>query len=291
MTNNSLPILTLPIMRWDVIIAQNNSDQLIPIVYVKPTADLLQQAREQEFNFMVEVNNTGSMYDKKSIVGTLAPSCNLPNCRPNFCAATGYYIFTLKACWYGYPKALGDLTIVNGLKLPTDLKLLERCTKPPEICHALPALPPLTVPGCNESMLLLRDPQLLPLPPDGCTGCWGYTAPIPPQCDIPERCQVNDLPQKPGPQMPGFNTQVPPSTPVPNMLQTQDPNSPNSPNTPNPLLGSDGPSGLGGPSGSGGPSGLEPQPQKFACLNGTCSPSQSGIFGTLMDCQSSCTKA
>ena len=47
-------------------------------------------------------------------------SCNVPNCRPNFCAKTGLYVITLQADWYGYPdpNTLGNVNF-SGMKLPT----------------------------------------------------------------------------------------------------------------------------------------------------------------------------
>lgn len=81
----------------------NNSVTKVPMIYIKPDLTFLEFARANSFAVMCEISGTGTQYDGRKIPGVVDKSCNVPNCRPNFCEKTGWYVITLWANWYGYP--------------------------------------------------------------------------------------------------------------------------------------------------------------------------------------------
>jgi hypothetical protein len=108
------------IERWDVVMF-NNSLTKVPMIYVKPDMTFLEFARSNNFAVACEISGTGTVYDGKTIPGVVDKSCYVPNCRPNFCEKTGFYVITLWANWYGYPEP-GKLGVVkfSGTKAAPD---------------------------------------------------------------------------------------------------------------------------------------------------------------------------
>ena len=90
------------------------------MIYIKPDLELLEFIKANSYTVACNINDTGTIYDGKTIPGVVDVSCNVPNCRPNFCAKTGLYVITLWANWYGYPEPdkLGNVNF-SGMKLPT----------------------------------------------------------------------------------------------------------------------------------------------------------------------------
>ena len=107
------------IYRWDVVLF-GNSNTKVPMIYIKPDLELLEFIKANSYVVASTINDTGTIYDGKTIPGIVNVSCNVPNCRPNFCAKTGLYVITLQAGWYGYPEPdkLGNVNF-SGMKLPT----------------------------------------------------------------------------------------------------------------------------------------------------------------------------
>lgn len=107
------------IYRWDVVLF-GNSNTKVPMIYIKPDLELLEFIEANSYVIACTINDTGTIYDGKTIPGIVNVSCNVPNCRPNFCAKTGLYVITLQAGWYGYPEPdkLGNVNF-SGMKLPT----------------------------------------------------------------------------------------------------------------------------------------------------------------------------
>lgn len=108
------------IERWDVVMF-NNSLNKVPMIYIKPDMTFLEFARNNNFVIACEISGTGTVYDGKIIPGVVDKSCYVPNCRPNFCENTGFYVITLWANWYGYPEP-GKLGMVkfSGMKAVPD---------------------------------------------------------------------------------------------------------------------------------------------------------------------------
>ena len=94
---------TYKIYRWDAVMTAAN-DRPTPMIYIKPDTKLLDFLRENNFRILVKIDNTGTIYDGKYIWGVVDKSSNMPSCRPNFDTETGFYVATLEAFWYGYPK-------------------------------------------------------------------------------------------------------------------------------------------------------------------------------------------
>ena len=107
------------IYRWNVVLF-GNSNTKVPMIYIKPDLELLEFIKANSYVVASTINDTGTIYDGKTIPGIVNVSCNVPNCRPNFCAKTGLYVITLQAMWYGYPdpNTLGNVNF-SGMKLPT----------------------------------------------------------------------------------------------------------------------------------------------------------------------------
>jgi len=91
------------IMRWDAVISSTNSNNYVPMIYIKPDKDFLQLIKRNKNVIKADISGTNMMYDLKPIGGIVSPSSQTPNCRPNYFEKTGYYVVTLVSNWYGYP--------------------------------------------------------------------------------------------------------------------------------------------------------------------------------------------
>lgn len=117
------------IKRWDAVTGNNIVKQ--PMIYIKPDETFLSFVRANKFAVMCEISGTGMNYDHKAgssvlIPGIVSRSSVVPNCRPNYYAATSYYVVRLLAPWIGYPnKNLGQVKFF-GMKEGMDTKLNNR---------------------------------------------------------------------------------------------------------------------------------------------------------------------
>ena len=91
------------IMRWDAVISSTNSNNYVPMIYIKPDKDFLQLIKRNKNVIKADISGTNMIYDLKPIAGIVSPSSLTPNCRPNYFDKTGYYVVTLVSNWYGYP--------------------------------------------------------------------------------------------------------------------------------------------------------------------------------------------
>lgn len=107
---------------WNVVMF-NNSTTKVPMIYVKPDVTFKEFVEKNSYAVVCEISGTGTIYDGKKIPGVVDKSCFVPNCRPNFCEKTGYYVVTLWANWYGYPdpKNLGQVKFF-GLEKPVNVE-------------------------------------------------------------------------------------------------------------------------------------------------------------------------
>ena len=105
------------IYRWDVIIS-GNSNQQIPMIYIKPDLNFLEFIRKNNYTVMCKIDGTSTLYDSKIINGIVAKSNDTPNCRPNFYEKTGFYVVKLTDNWYGYPHpgSLGNVKFIGLTK-------------------------------------------------------------------------------------------------------------------------------------------------------------------------------
>lgn len=81
------------------------------MIYIKPTEEFLQKAKENDYYLLVTIRDADDRYNNADTVATISPSTNTPNDRPNFFEETGYYVITLGGWWLGYPKNLGKVEI------------------------------------------------------------------------------------------------------------------------------------------------------------------------------------
>lgn len=119
------------IMRWDVIIAGDSKNK-IPMIYIEPDITFLEFVKANSFAVVCLINGTDTKYDNKKIPGVVDKSCFTPNCRPNFCEKTGWYVISLWSNWYGYPNVGKEGTVkFYGLENPDQVK--EEKEEKPEV--------------------------------------------------------------------------------------------------------------------------------------------------------------
>ena len=94
------------IKRWDVVLDKNGITQ-VPLIYIEPDLAFLDAARINNMQLSCIFYNTQTpffgSYDSAPIMGNISSSCDVPNCRPNFCTKTNDYVITLDSRWLGYP--------------------------------------------------------------------------------------------------------------------------------------------------------------------------------------------
>ena len=102
------------IERWDAIIYASDMTPR-PALYIVPDIEFLNMAQENNYKVRVGISRTNSKYDGV-IEGTIYTSSNVPNCRPNYFAATGEYVVILNGSWLGYPANDGQCVFLNRYK-------------------------------------------------------------------------------------------------------------------------------------------------------------------------------
>jgi hypothetical protein len=100
------------IVRWDGILAKNGINKQ-PIIFIMPDMDFLEFAKNNNYILSVEINGTNTIYDGKTVLGSVNNSCFMPN----FSAQTHLYVIVLDCIWNGLPNpdSLGTATFY-GLK-------------------------------------------------------------------------------------------------------------------------------------------------------------------------------
>jgi|TARA_B110000259_G_C14033479_1_gene407891 hypothetical protein len=123
------------IIRWDPIIAGDNPNIIVPLIYIKPDKNFLELIRDNNSVINCEISGTNMIYDGKKIPGLVSKSSNTPNYRPNFFDATDLYVITLISNWYGYPDVnlLGSVNFSNNPKSFDDKIIKENNTKKDDV--------------------------------------------------------------------------------------------------------------------------------------------------------------
>ena len=103
------------IKRWDAMSTNNNK---FPVIYVSPDETLLGASAANNSVLMCKIENTGSIYDDKSIAGVIISSGSFPNQRPNFFKSTGLYAVQLVSDWHGYPPNEGIVRFSGLNEIP-----------------------------------------------------------------------------------------------------------------------------------------------------------------------------
>lgn len=114
------------IERWDAVIPKDTTFPF-PMIYIKPDANFVQYAKDNNYMVLVTVKNTASKYDDNAFVGIIDSSGYFPNNRPNFFNKTGYFVITLFSTWNGYPPQNGNI-LIQGAEGPD--KLVPSATPP-----------------------------------------------------------------------------------------------------------------------------------------------------------------
>jgi len=143
------------IQRWDAVTANNVLKR--PMIYVKPDTAFLSFVRANQFAVLCQISGTGMDYDhipgsSVKIPGIVSKSSVVPNCRPNYYAATEYYVITLLAPWIGYPsKNLGEVKFF-GLKEGIRTQLPAKKEKPsnPQLQKPLQLFTPKSKSGSSS---------------------------------------------------------------------------------------------------------------------------------------------
>jgi hypothetical protein len=94
------------IKSWDGVMS-GNKNYPKPVIQIEPDQTLLDFAKDNNNVMLVQISQSGSIYDGKTIAGVLYESGKVPNCRPNYFTETGYYSFVMVAQWHSYPPSLG----------------------------------------------------------------------------------------------------------------------------------------------------------------------------------------
>jgi len=87
------------IHRWDPVIIKNNN-MPYPMIYIKPDKAFSDFAKNNSYAILVNIENTGTIYDGKRMIATVG---SLECDRPHMMNKTGLCTITLYAHWYGYP--------------------------------------------------------------------------------------------------------------------------------------------------------------------------------------------
>lgn len=109
-------VLEFDITKWDMVTCSGDSDTK-PIVYVKPTIDLLDYFRVNDNKIWVRISGTDiDEYDGEIISATSEKAAPRPNFTPNYFDPTGMYIIALQTSkWVGLPKVNGKIKFLNGI--------------------------------------------------------------------------------------------------------------------------------------------------------------------------------
>jgi len=108
---------TYKIVRWDAVL---NDCTIIPkpFIYFYPDLELLEFLKRNNFRIRVTISGSNSRYDGGKIWAIAKKSTFAAGCRPNFFEGTELWILTLDVIWNGYPKSLGNFTVVKGPVVP-----------------------------------------------------------------------------------------------------------------------------------------------------------------------------
>lgn len=89
------------IFQWVAIMGFNNRIQAA--CFIKPDSDFLEFCRRNNYELTCHISGTNTRFDERVVMGYVNNSTHMPNCRPNFGEATGFYIVTLDMILEEYP--------------------------------------------------------------------------------------------------------------------------------------------------------------------------------------------
>ena len=100
------------IERWDAILPHDSSNSL-PMIYINADTDLLNFAQKNNYNFLVEIRGTNSIYDGKQINGIFDSILLGPNRNSQIIKDKNWYTISLNSYFYSYPPKLGEVIILG----------------------------------------------------------------------------------------------------------------------------------------------------------------------------------
>ena len=89
------------IFQWVAVMGPNNAVQAA--CFIKPDTNFLEFSRRNNYELMCHISGTNTRFDGLVVRGYVNNSSHMPNCRPNFGEATGFYIVTLDMILDEYP--------------------------------------------------------------------------------------------------------------------------------------------------------------------------------------------
>ena len=101
------------IERWDSVIPPGHT-QPLPMIYIKPDEEFIALAKDNNYNVILTISNTGKLYDTKPIPGVVDSSGYFPDFRPNFFNDKKLMVITLLCDWIGYPENGQGTVCVHG---------------------------------------------------------------------------------------------------------------------------------------------------------------------------------
>jgi len=114
--------LEFKIQKWDnVTCSEDNSAK--PIIYIKPTIEMLDYFRNNQNNIWLQIQDSGSKYDGIVFNGYAEKANGRPNQTLNKFVPNGMYIITLQtASWKGMPEKNGQVKFLNGVITHANIK-------------------------------------------------------------------------------------------------------------------------------------------------------------------------
>ena len=104
------------IQSWNPVAWPGTSNNQVPMVTIIPDIGFVEFAKNNNYSVLVRISGTGQpAYENKLILANVGTTATVPNCRPNFYAATGLWSLTLCSGWFGWPGTNGTV-IVSGYK-------------------------------------------------------------------------------------------------------------------------------------------------------------------------------
>lgn len=110
MTNKNSNVFE--IHRWDSILLEKLGYS-VPMIYIKPTTELIIYGQKMNYCFNVKIDCPGSIYNNEIMKATLDSLVMGPNCTLPAFQNKEFYTLTLDSYFYEYPVNMGNVTILD----------------------------------------------------------------------------------------------------------------------------------------------------------------------------------
>ena len=130
---------------------RSKNNRPYPMIYIKPDLKFIEFVKNNNYRILITISDSNTLYDNKTIWGTVDTSSGTPNNRPNFFNQTGFYVITLDSFWYGYPQIgqEGMVTIDNIIEQP------EPQPEPTPVPSIIKDSPIIQTPGLNSREIIM----------------------------------------------------------------------------------------------------------------------------------------